>query len=43
VTVDEESALNLAADEVVVAAFLTENDGHLVRDDQIEGGGDRAI
>jgi hypothetical protein len=43
VTVDEESALNLAADEVVVAAFLTENDGHLVRDDQIEGEGDRAI
>jgi hypothetical protein len=29
---DQESLLNLAADEVAVAAFLADNDGHLSRD-----------
>jgi hypothetical protein len=29
---DQESLLNLAVDEVVVAAFLADNDGHLTRD-----------
>jgi hypothetical protein len=29
---DQESLLNLAADEVPVAAFLADNDGHLSRD-----------
>ncbi|MGO8862080.1 MAG: hypothetical protein ACLQRH_15135 [Acidimicrobiales bacterium] len=42
-SVDQESALNLDSDEVAVAAFLAENGGHLVRDDQLEGGGDRAV
>jgi len=31
---DQESLLNLAADEVAVAAFLASNDGYLIRDDK---------
>ena len=42
-SIDDESALNLESDEVAVAGFLAENGGHLVRDDQLEGGGDPAI
>ena len=41
--IDEESALNLDADEVAVEAFLAENDGHLLRDDRLDGGGDRGV
>ena len=42
-SIDQESALNLEADEGAVAAFLTENGGSLVRDECLEGGGDRAV
>jgi hypothetical protein len=43
VSVDEESLLNLEVDEVDVAVFMAENDGHLVRADQLEEGEDRAV
>jgi hypothetical protein len=42
-TVDAESALNLKSDEVAVALFLSENEGHLDRDDCLDGEGDSAI
>lgn len=42
-SIDVESALNLDADEVAIEAFLAENGGQLVRDDHLEGGGDRAV
>lgn len=42
-SVDAESALNLDADEAVVAEFLSENEGDLSRDDRLEGGGDLSV
>lgn len=42
-TIDTESMLNLEADEVDVAIFLSERYGHLVRDDRLNGGGDRGV
>lgn len=42
-TIDNESALNLEADEVAVAAFLADNRGGLVRDDRLDVGGDRSV
>jgi hypothetical protein len=43
VTLDGESALNLAADEVAVAEFLDANGGHLERDDRLDEPGDPAV
>lgn len=41
--IDAESVLNLDTDELAVAAFLAENDGTMMRDDRIDGEGDRAV
>lgn len=41
--IDDESFLNLESDELEVVEYLAEHGGEMVRDDCIEGGGDRAI
>ena len=43
VSIDEESALNLEADEGAVLTFMKENDGDLVRDDLVGDGGERSV
>ncbi len=42
-TIDNESLLNLEQDEVAVEEFIVENNGGLVRDDRLEGGGNKAV
>jgi hypothetical protein len=43
VSIDEESALNLEADEGAVLTFMKVNDGDLIRDDSVGDGGERCV
>ncbi len=42
-TLDRESLLNLAVDEVAVAEFLDDRGGYIIRDDRVAEGGDPSI